>query len=103
MPSWRLIFGVGVIVAAFWAGWLARGTYERARDADALQSQIHATNKAQRAANEANAANTAAEVARLAAQAENYALGQQLEDQAYADTSNSCGLSAGRVERLRQR
>lgn len=43
------------------------------------------------------------EAERLSLEAERDLLLQELEGQAYADQENSCGISAGRVDRLRQR
>jgi len=100
--NWRLLAVSGYAVALVLGGWIARGVYDRSLQASALKSQIEVQSKAQAKATATNAANSTAEVARLTAQAADYVLGRKLEDQAYADTSNGCGLSAGRIERLRQ-
>ena len=103
VKHWRVVLVGGVMAAAFAAGWKVADWRTGAREAAALKAQIEARDKAAKAVEAENARRGAAEVKRLAAQTENYALGRKLEDQAYADTSNGCGLSAGRVERLRQR
>jgi len=101
--NWRVFAIAGFAVALVLGGWIARGVYDRSLQATTLKRQIAARDKAQAKANATNTTNSAAEVARLTLQAADFTLGRKLEDQAYADTSKSCGLSAGRVERLRQR
>lgn len=74
-------------------------------DGRALCESAHAAAKAQTLATTIRAAELASriEAERLALEAERDLLLQELEDQAYADQENSCGISAGRVDRLRQR
>lgn len=74
-------------------------------DGLALCEGAHAAALAQAQAATIRAAEQASriEAERLALEAERDAIARELEDQAYADQENSCGLSIGRVDRLRKR
>ncbi|WRH62025.1 MAG: hypothetical protein RSE12_16885 [Fuscovulum sp.] len=76
-------------IIGYWQGAsICEGRHAKAL-AEAQQQAIAASNRA-----------ALRELDRLAAQAEADALAQQLEDQAYADSPDGCGLGADRVRRL---
>lgn len=89
--------------AASLGGWTARGWYEGARDAEALQEALSARQAAELAAKRAADVASDREAARLAAEAARADLARQLEDMAHADNDTRGGLPRARVDRLRQR
>lgn len=96
MKGWLALGALAALAMAYSAGWY-RGAEQAALAAEAATAQA----MAQAIRNAEIASRIEAE--RLAIEAERNALAQELEDQAYADTDDTGGLSRSRVDRLRRR